>query len=325
MRVGLQITKNKDKYKKLIKYIDVSKLKNITFIHIEDNKSLKQKIKTLDILVTYKITPELFKYRSENLKWIHIGASGVEENLFEDILKSKVMITNSKGINSRPVAEFIMSQIMYFAKQVDECNKFKLNRSWNQWELAKKTKQLSGCTLGIIGYGEIGKELSKLAKAFNMKVLATRRLQKENEHKKFVDLLIPVKDIDFILKNSDFIAIACPLTPFTKNMINKKSFQIMKNDSYLINTSRGSIINEGDLIEALKNKKIAGAALDVFNTEPLDSKNPLFKLNNVFLSPHISGNFSQYQTVMIKQFGDMLIKFINNKALKNRVCKKRLY
>lgn len=325
MRVGLQITKNKDKYKKLIKYIDLSKLKNITFIHIEDNKSLKQKIKTLDILVTYKITPELFKYRSENLKWIHIGASGVEENLFEDILKSKVMITNSKGINSRPVAEFIMSQIMYFAKQVDECNKFKLNRSWNQWELAKKTKQLSGCTLGIIGYGEIGKELSKLAKAFNMKVLATRRLQKENEHKKFVDLLIPVKDIDFILKNSDFIAIACPLTPFTKNMINKKSFQIMKKDSYLINTSRGSIINEGDLIEALKNKKIAGAALDVFNTEPLDSKNPLFKLNNVFLSPHISGNFSQYQAVMIKQFGDMLIKFINNKALKNRVCKKRLY
>ena len=108
MRVGLQITKNKDKYKKLIKYIDLSKLKNITFIHIEDNKSLKQKIKTLDILVTYKITPELFKYRSENLKWIHIGASGVEENLFEDILKSKVMITNSKGINSRPVAEFIM-------------------------------------------------------------------------------------------------------------------------------------------------------------------------------------------------------------------------
>ena len=276
-------------------------------------------------MVTYKITPELFKYRSENLKWIHIGASGVEENLFEDILKSKVMITNSKGINSRPVAEFIMSQIMYFAKQVDECNKFKLNRSWNQWELAKKTKQLSGCTLGIIGYGEIGKELSKLAKAFNMKVLATRRLQKENEHKKFVDLLIPVKDIDFILKNSDFIAIACPLTPFTKNMINKKSFQIMKKDSYLINTSRGSIINEGDLIEALKNKKIAGAALDVFNTEPLDSKNPLFKLNNVFLSPHISGNFSQYQAVMIKQFGDMLIKFINNKALKNRVCKKRLY
>ena len=321
----MQITKNKDKYKKLIKYFDLSKLKNITFIHIEDNKSLKQKIKTLDILVTYKITPELFKYRSENLKWIHIGASGVEENLFEDILKSKVMITNSKGINSRPVAEFIMSQIMYFAKQVDECNKFKLNRSWNQWELAKKTKQLSGCTLGIIGYGEIGKELSKLAKAFNMKVLATRRLQKENEHKKFVDLLIPVKDIDFILKNSDFIAITCPLTPFTKNMINKKSFQIMKKDSYLINTSRGSIINEGDLIEALKNKKIAGAALDVFNTEPLDSKNPLFKLNNVFLSPHISGNFSQYQAVMIKQFGDMLIKFINNKALKNRVCKKRLY
>ena len=140
MRVGLQITKNKDKYRQLIKYIDVSKIKNITLIHIKDDKSLKEKINTLDILVTYKITPELFQHRSENLKWIHIGASGVEENLFDDLLKSKVMLTNSKGINSKPVAEFIMSQIMFFAKQFSECNKFKLNKRWNQWELAKKNK-----------------------------------------------------------------------------------------------------------------------------------------------------------------------------------------
>ena len=325
MRIGLQITKNKDKYKKLVSLIDCSEGRNISFIHIKNNQSLKKNLKSLDILVTYKITPELFRHRSDNLKWIHIGASGIEDNLFHDILKSRVIITNSKGINAKPVAEFIMSQILYFAKRLNDCNQFKLDKQWSQWELAKKTIQLSDSTLGIIGYGSIGKELAKQAKALGMQVLATRRLQKTIENKKFVDYLVPTKKINFILKNSHFIAITCPLTPLTKNMINKKSFQIMRKESYLINTSRGGIVHEKDLIDALIKNQISGAALDVFAKEPLSKKNKLFNLDNVFLSPHISGNFQEYQSVMIKQFNEMLLKFINNKPLKNRVCKKRLY
>ena len=325
MRIGLQITKNKQKYEILKSLIDISKLPNISFIYIDSEDSLKKELENLDILVTYQITSKLFKYRSEKLKWIHIGSSGIEQNLFYDLLKSKVMLTNAKGINSLPVAEYIISQILYFAKQVDSCNQFKKDKIWNQWELAKKTIQLSSSTLGIIGYGEIGKELSKLAKAFGMKVLATRRLQKKIEHKRYVDALYPTSEIDSILKDSDFLALACPLTPLTKNMINKKSFKKMKKGSYLINTSRGDIVNEADLIKALEKNQIAGAALDVFSLEPLDKKNPLFNLNNVFLSPHISGNFLNYQHIMIEQFSTMLNKFMNNKALKNRVCKKRLY
>ena len=325
MRIGLQITKNKQKYETLKSLIDVSNLPKISFIHIDSDNKLKKELKNLDILVTYGISPELFNYRTERLKWIHVGASGIEQNLFTDLLKSKVMLTNAKGINSRPVAEFIMAQILYFAKQFNSCNQFKSDKIWKQWALAKDTKQLSNCTLGIIGYGEIGKALSKLAKVFGMQVLATRRLQKKIEHKKYVDVLYPTSKMNCILKGSDFIALTCPLTPLTKNMINKESLKKMRNDSYLINTSRGDIVNEKDLIEALQKKQIAGAALDVFSVEPLDKKNPLFNLNNVFLSPHISGNFSSYQRIMIEQFSIMLTKFINNKTLKNRVCKKRLY
>ena len=325
MLVGLQITKNKQKYKKLISLIDKSQFKRIKFIHIEDEKTLIKQFSKLNILVTYQITPALFSYRSNNLKWIHIGASGVEDNLFNEILQSKVMITNAKGINSKHVAEFIISRIMYFAKIFNECNKFKINKIWNQWELAKKTFLLSDSTLGIIGYGEVGKELSKLAKTFGMRVLATRRLQKKVEHKKFVDSLLPTSHINTIFKESDYLVIACPLTPLTKGSINKKIFKMMKKKGILINISRGSIVNEKDLINALLKKQISGAALDVFLNEPLDKKNRLFNIDNVLLSPHISGNFSKYQEVMILQFSDMLIKFINNKTLKNRVCKKRLY
>ena len=325
MLVGLQITKNKYKYKKLISLIDKAIIKDISFIHIKDDNDLINKFKNLDVLVTYQIKPETFKYHSEKLKWIHIGASGVEENLFDEILKSKIMITNAKGINSRPVAEFVISQIMYFAKNLNKCNQFKLDKIWNQWELAKETKQLSDSIIGIIGYGEIGKELSKLAKSFGMKVLAIRRLQKKTEQKKYVDLLMPISKMNKLLKESDYLAIACPLTPATYNMINKKSFQIMKSNSVIINTSRGDIINEKALIDALINNDIQGAALDVFSSEPLDKKSKLFELNNVLLSPHIAGNFSKYQEVMMKQFNEILYKFIIGKSIKNRVCKKRLY
>jgi len=325
VNIGLQITKNTDKYKKLISLLDLKDQKDISLIHIKDNESLKKNFKNLDILVCYQINPELFSYRSDKLKWIHIGAAGVDGNLFEDVLKSKVMITNSKGINSKPVAEFIMSQILYFSKRIKECQDFKENREWNQWKLAKMTTQLSELTLGIIGYGEIGKELSKLAKSFGMRVLATRRLQKKEENKKYVDALLPMDQLNRVAQESDFLAMACPLTRMTENMINENTFNIMKDTAFVINTSRGKIINENDLIFALKNNKISGAALDVFATEPLDDKSPLFDFNNVFLSPHISGNFSSYQERMIIQFNDMLIKYINNKALKNRVCKKRLY
>ena len=325
MKIGLQITKNLDKYNKLIGLLDLKSLKGFSFIHIKDNESLKKIIKDLDILVCYKIIPELFDYRSNKLKWIHIGASGVDDSLFDKIIKSKVMITNAKGINSKPVAEFIISQILYFSKQIKECQDFKRNRIWNQWGLAKQTTQLSESTLGIIGYGEIGKELSKIAKSFNMKVIAVRRLQKKEESKKYVDLLLPMNKLNKLIKRSDFIVIACPLTPLTKNMINKNIFKLTKDSAIIINTSRGEIINEIDLISALRNKKIRGAALDVFSSEPIDKKNHLFDFDNVLLSPHISGNFSNYQKKMIIQFNEMLIKYINNKSLKNRVCKKRLY
>ena len=128
-----------------------------------------------------------------------------------------------------------------------------------------------------------------------------------------------------IFKESDYISIACPLTPLTREMMNKNSFKLMKNSAVFINTSRGKIVNESDLIEALEKKEIRGAALDVFASEPLDTGSKLFDLKNVFLSPHISGNFPEYQSDMILQFGKNLTRHIENKSLFNRICKKRLY
>ena len=138
-----------------------------------------------------------------------------------------------------------------------------------------------------------------------------------------VDLLLPLCEIDYLLNHSDYIVIACPLTYLTRNLINENKFNIMNSNSILINVLEGKIIDE-KLINVLINKK-SRAALDVFNLEPLSKDGPLFNLNNVLLSPHIAGNFNNYQSNVINAFEENLNRYINHKPLRNRVCKKRQY
>ena len=198
------------------------------------------------------------------------------------------------------------------------------SREWSQWTLARDMVQLSGKTVGIIGYGKIGKAIGKRAKAFGMKIIATKRLQKKIETSSNLEL-IPTSEINYLYKESDFVVVACPLTHLTKNMIDLSAFRKMKKSSIIINIARGQIIKEKDLVKALTANMISGAFLDVFENEPLDKESKLFNLKNVMLSPHISGNFPEYQKDMIIQFANNLNKYHADKSLTNRVCKKRLY
>ena len=327
MNIGLQITKNKEKYNHLLDLLisNNKTLKNLNFIFIEDEEALKKEMKSLDALVCYEINEEAFSNRTDSLKWIHFGVAGVDKSLFQDIIKSKVVLTNASGIHAGPVSEFVMSNILYFSKQFDACYDFKSHKEWRQWNIAKQMVQLKNKTVGIIGFGCIGKAIAKKAKAFNMNVIAVRRLQKKEENKKTIDRLLPMDKIDELYKQSDYIVIACPLTKLTHHLIGKDEFKKMKQEAIIINIARGQIINELDLIIALKNKTIYAAALDVFEKEPLSPTSDLFKLKNVFLSPHISGNFPEYQLDMMLQFGKNLTRYVAGKSVFNRICKKRLY
>jgi len=326
-QIGLQITKNYDKYLKLLNILNTTYDFNhkVNFIHIPSHDKIIKYIEDLDILHCYHIDKTYFEKATRKLKWIQIGSAGVEKSLIKDVIKSKTIITNASGIHAEPVSEYVFSSMLYFNKLFIDILQFKQNKNWPQWDIASKINQLKNKTIGIIGYGKIGLEISKKAKAFNMNVIATRRLQKKHEKKRFVDRLIPISDLSILLKESDFIILSCPLTPLTKNMITLDQLKLMKKTSILINIARGEIINENDLIYALKNKIIGGAVLDVFTKEPLSKQSELFKLKNTFLSPHISGNYKNYQKDMMQLFGENLNRFINGKALKNRVCKKRLY
>ena len=327
MNIGLNITKNISKFSHFLSMIqkNTPTYKQCNFINVSDSNQLKKNISNLDVLLTYDINPEIFQYASNKLKWIHFGVAGVEKNLFPEIIKSKTILTNCSGIHAGPVSEFIIACILYHCKRFNNCNEFKRTQEWKQWDIAKTMIQLKGKTLGIIGYGQIGKATARLAKQFGMKVIATRRLQKKITSNRFVDYLLPLSNINQLYKDSDFIAVTCPLTPMTDKMISFNEFSIMKDTAYIINIARGGIINDEALIDALDHDKIFGGALDVFTDEPLEKGHPYFKYDSIFLSPHISGNFPEYQTDMINQFIDNLICFLNGKVLKNRICKKRLY
>ena len=326
-KVGLHLTKNNDKYielkNRLINQLDQPK--EFHFIQLSSENDIKAHINTLNILHCYEIQPDFFGHASSDLKWIQIGAAGIEKSLFEAVLKSKVIITNASGIHAGPVSEYVLSSMLFFSKMFRDFETFKNTKKWAQWDIAKKIVELKGQTLGIIGYGSIGKDVAKKAKAFGMNVIATRRLQKKVESNKFVDQLIPTSDLKVLLKNSDYVVISCPLTPLTTNLISLKELKLMKENTIIINIARGQIINQDDLIDALENKIISGAALDVFAKEPLEESSKLFNLDNVIISPHISGNYPNYQKDMIDQFADNLNRFVLGKTLKNRVCKKRLY
>jgi len=327
LKVGIQLTQNPEKYKYLLSVLksELHTTSGLEFVHITTDEKLTKMIPELDILTTYHIKETLFSNAIAQLKWIHFGVAGLEHSLFPKLLKSKTTITNASGVHAGPVSEFVMSTILYFSKQFKGCQKFMQTKNWTQWQVAKQMVQLKGKTIGIIGFGSLGKAIAKKAKAFDMKVIATRRLQKKVEHKKTVDELIPISNLSHLLKNSDFIVVACPLTPLTRGMIGKKELSQMKSSAIIINIARGEIINEAALINALQNKTLAGAALDVFEKEPLPKESPLFALDNVFLSPHISGNFPEYQQDVMVQFADNLNRYWAGKDLKNRVCKKRLY
>ena len=327
LTIGIQLTKNPEKYKTLLSVLksELISTDELEFIHIPTDEELTMIIPELDILTTYHIKEPAFACANGELKWIHFGVAGLEHNLFPGILKSKTIITNASGVHAGPVSEFVLSTMLYFAKRFNDCHEFMQTKNWTQWEVAKQMVQLKGKTIGIIGFGSLGKAIAKKAKAFDMKVIATRRLQKKVEHKKTVDELIPISQLKHLLKNSDFVVIACPLTPLTRGMIGERELSQMKPSSFIINIARGEIINEAALIKALQNKTIAGAALDVFEKEPLPKESPLFTLDNVFLSPHISGNFPEYQHDVVLQFAENLNRYLAGKELKNRVCKKRLY
>lgn len=228
----------------------------------------------------------LFSYNSienfKNLKYIQLLSAGIDRIPLEYIKQHGIKLYNAKGVYSIPIAEYAVCGILQIYKK---SSFFFENQKTHKWEKDRNLHELSGKAALIVGTGSIGTAIAKRLKAFDVKVNGIDINVIDNES---FDAIYSVEQIETELKNADILILTLPLTDETEGMFNKSKFDLMKKNSVLVNVARGALINEKDLISALRDRKIYGAVLDVFENEPLNETSPLWDMDNVIISPHNS-------------------------------------
>ena len=260
--------------------------------------------------------------RSPKLRWVQFTSAGIDNILETGLFESDVIITNARGIHAVSIGEYVLGTILMFAKKAPLCF---LNKQRKQWEKFVPF-ELRGKTLGIIGLGSIGQEIARLAKAFSMRVVATKRsIMKQELSTMGVDKVYPRCDLLEMLGKCDFVVLSVPLTKETTKMLGEQELKSMKSNTYLINISRSGVIDEKMLIRALREGWIAGAGLDVFETEPLPPESELWEMPNVIISPHIAGDNEMYNARVVEIFCENLKRYLIGHPLVNVVDKEKGY
>ncbi len=256
----------------------------------------------------------------KNVRWIHSFSAGVNKFLTPELVKSPIIVSNSAGIHAIPIAEHVLGMLLMFARLFHITL---YNQEQKRWEPQENIQELNGKTILIVGLGHIGNEVARLCHAFGAHVLAITKTKKKKTAN--VDELKTLEHLDSFLDRADFVVLCLPYTKDTHHLFDIKKFTRMKPSAVIINIGRGSVINEHDLIYALKQKIIAGAGLDVTEIEPLPKTNPLWEMENVILTPHHSGLSEKYMDRAIEVFIKNLKAFRSNKNLPSQIDKEKGY
>jgi phosphoglycerate dehydrogenase-like enzyme len=256
-----------------------------------------------------------------NVKWVHSCSAGVNHCLFPELVESPVVLTNARGVYSNSLAEWALLSCLYFAKDLPRLMAAKADASWRPYDV----EELRGKTLGVLGYGDIGKSTAALAKAFGMRVLALRRTGGGSGGDGIASAFYGPDALDALMADSDYIVMATPLTPQTQGMVAAKQFAAMRPHAVFINIGRGACVEEQALVQVLTSKAIRGAALDVFNVEPLPRDSPLWTLPNVLLSPHCADRTATFQHDAVRAFVANAALFAAGQPLSSVVDKRAGY
>ncbi len=252
------------------------------------------------------------------LRWVHTISAGVDHLLFPELTVSDVVLTNASGVFNVPIAETVLAYMLAVVKRLPEFFEQQRSHRWHKLGL----QELRGRTVGILGLGDIGSEVARLCRAFGMRVLGMVRHPRSNQ---YADEVLPPDCLHDLLGRSDFVVITLPLTDETRGLIGRAELAAMKPDGWLINIARGAIVDEGALLEALRERRIGGACLDVFAEEPLPEDSPFWDLPNVILTPHNSWSSPHIQEREIELFLENLRRYVSGEPLLNVVNKQAGY
>lgn len=254
---------------------------------------------------------------SPRLRWIHSRSAGLEQTIFPELIASNVILTNGSGVFSPSLGEFALAAILFFAKDLRRMIRNQMAGRWEQFDIS----MLSGKTVGIVGYGSIGRAVASRAHALEMRVLALRRQIARGSN----DLLInrtyaPEQRLE-MLSLSDYVVVTLPLTDQTRGFIGEAELAAMKGSAVVINLGRGPTIDEPAMIRALSENRLRGAALDVFDQEPLPPGHPFYSMENVLLSPHCADHTPDWLENAMQFFLAQLEHFNRGEQLANIVEK----
>ena len=253
------------------------------------------------------------------VRWVHTRAAGLDSLLFPALVESPVMLTNSSGVYSRSLGEFVAGAVLYFAKDFRRMIRNQMAGRWEQFDV----EEVHGKTMGIVGYGDIGRAAAVQAKALGMRVIALRRHPERSQGDGLIDQVMAPDRLLDLMGRSDYVVASAPLTPQTKGLIDAAAISAMKRTGVLINVGRGLVIDEAALLAALREKRIRGAALDVFEQEPVPEGHLFYGLENLLFSPHCADHTQTWVDDAMHFFVQNFERFRDGVPLAN-VVEKRL-
>lgn len=258
---------------------------------------------------------------SPRVQWVHSRSAGLDGKLFPALVESPVTLTNGRGVFSQSLGEFAIAGALFFAKDLRRMLRSQAEGRWDPFDIL----EIRGQTMGIVGYGDIGRAVAQRADALGMKVLALRRRPELSRGDPCVAEVFSWDRKLEMLSQCDYVVAAAPLTPETRGMIGAEEFARMKPTAVIMNVGRGPVIDEAAMIRALEDKRIKGAALDVFDTEPLPAGHPFYRMDNVLMSAHCADHTSDWLDRAMAFFLENFARFRKGEPLLNVVDKKLGY
>ena len=289
-------------------------------------EGVEDDLREAEIVFTISLRPEQLAL-ARKLRWVYATTAAVHQFLFPEMVASEVVLTNAREVHGPVVAEHVMALMFALAKRIPQAVRLQQKGMWGQdeiWNHGPRPRELAEATLGLIGLGSIGRAVARMAAALGMKVIAVRE-HADRERPAGVATVFPPAAMDELLGQSDYVVMAAPLTSATRGMMNAARLRAMKPEGYLINVGRGLQVDETALADALRQRRIAGAALDVFAQEPLPADSPLWGLENLLITPHTGSLTEKLWERHYALFSDNLRRYLAGEPLLYTVDKRKGY
>jgi phosphoglycerate dehydrogenase-like enzyme len=256
---------------------------------------------------------------ADALRWVHASSAGVNHVLSPEVVASEVVVTNSRGIFDAPMSEYVLALALALAKDLPGTLRLQHERRWRH----RETERLGGKHALVAGTGPIGRAIGRTLAAAGMTVTGVGRRARESDPD--LGTVLPMDRLAEGLAAADYVVLAAPLTDATRGMIDAAALSAMRPTARLINVGRGPLVVQEHLVAALTESRIAGAALDVFADEPLADASPLWAMDNVIVSPHMSGDVVGWRSELVALFHDNLTRYLDGRPLRNVVDKRHGY